>query len=116
MTVDDLDGENRSELRRLGELLFDVAGREPTRAAIVWQARIVAYGLHGLCARRFDRFSEVDFDALADLLLEIADDWLPVEVLMASALAIILGDPLPEPPSWADARQRANLSDGGAMQ
>jgi len=114
MTPDDLDRENYSELRRLGELLFDAAaGREPTRAAIVWQTGIVAYALGD---RRFNCFSESDFDALAGRLLEIADDWAPVDILMGKALAVILDEPLPEPPAWLTGRPGATLHDGEALQ
>ena len=114
MTPDDLDRESYAELRRLGELLFDVAaGREPTRSALTWQTGIVAYALGD---RRFNCFTEADFDVLAGRLLEIADDWFPVDILMARALAVILGEPLPQTPSWAAGRQRANLSDGEAVQ
>jgi len=61
-------------------------------------------------------FTESDFDALAGRLLEIADDWAPVDILMARALAVILDEPLPEPPAWLPGRQRVNLSAGEALQ
>jgi hypothetical protein len=113
MTPDDLERESYAELRRLSEMLFDVArGRESSRAGVAWQAGTVVRRLRGVDAL----FTEDAGDALTDRLLEIADDWLPVDVLMASTLAVILGEPLPEPPSWAAGRQRANLSDGEAMQ
>ena len=54
MTPDDLERESYDQLRRLRELLFDVAaGREPTRAALTWQTDIVA---HALGDRRFKLF------------------------------------------------------------
>jgi hypothetical protein len=54
MTPDDLERESYDQLRRLRELLFDVAaGREPTRAALTWQTGIVA---HALGDRRFKLF------------------------------------------------------------
>jgi len=114
MTPDDLERESYAELRRLGELLFDVAaGREPTRAALTWQTGIVAYCLGD---RRFSCFTEADFDALAGRLLEIADDWAPVDILMAKALAVILDEPPPETPAWLTGRPGASLRDGEALQ
>jgi hypothetical protein len=93
-------------------MLFDLAaGRMVTRGPLV---PLTAALVSRYSDRAYNSADEVE--AMTDRLLAIADDWYGVEPLMEAAAAVIVGAPLPPPPSWADGRQRAPIAAEGLSQ
>jgi hypothetical protein len=61
-------------------------------------------------------YPAVGVEEVVDRLLSIADTWYGVTPLMAAARAAIVGEPLPQPPSYADGLRRAPAGAGGLSQ
>lgn len=99
--LDEISYRDRDSVRQLSEALFDIAhgGRLHTRDPV---ARLVCDLLYG----RYDDRSPAAIEAMVSRLLEIADDWYPLDVLMDRVAAVIIGAPLPAAPSWGHGRQQ----------
>ena len=91
--LDEICVKDRYSVRQLSEALFDIAhgGRLHTRDPV---ARLVCDLLYG----RYDDRSPAAIEAMVTCLLEIADYWYPLDVLMDRVAAVIIGAPLPAAP------------------